>query len=402
MIDRARGRARRPRVPRGRASHPSPGRNSPCPCRHARSAASPRRARRSPRAARGRRHAALGRSRRHADDRPALAERESHQQHQRASSTSRSSIRDKKLRLAPALAESWTQVNPTTWRFKLRPGVKFHDGTPFTADDVVFSFERARADTSQLRVYATASGMPRKVDDLTVDFDDHRPEPDRARARRQHQHHEQGVVREEPRGEAAELHAEGGHDHGARTPTAPGPYALKSREPDVKTVLTKNPNWWGIKDGRFEGNVDERRLHADRLRRDARRRAHLRRSRPRQRPAAAGRAAPDADARDQGARRHREPHRVHRHGPGPRRAPVLERQGQEPVQGQARARRRSTRRSTSRRSSKTTMRGLSQPTGAILPSPVHDHARDREAAAVRQANARRSCWPRPATRTASR
>ena len=48
-------------------------------------------------------------------------------------------VRDKKLGLAPALAESWTRVNPTTWRFKLRPGVKFHDGTPFTADVVVFS-----------------------------------------------------------------------------------------------------------------------------------------------------------------------------------------------------------------------------------------------------------------------
>ena len=91
-------------------------------------------------------------------------------------------------------------------------------------------------------------------------------------------------------------------------------------------------------------------LHADRLRRDARRGADLGRSRPRQRSAAAGRAAAHADARHQGARRHREPHRVHRHGPGARRAPVLQRQGQEPVQGQARARRRCTRRSTSRRS----------------------------------------------------
>src|SRR5437773_8351002 len=44
-------------------------------------------------------------------------------------------VRDKKLGLQPGLAESWTRVNPTTWRFKLRAGVKFHDGTPFTADD---------------------------------------------------------------------------------------------------------------------------------------------------------------------------------------------------------------------------------------------------------------------------
>src|SRR6202171_298395 len=78
--------------------------------------------------------------------------------------------RDKKLALRPSLAESWQQTSPTTWRFKLRAGVKFHDGTPFTADDVVFSYERARADTSQLRVYANASGIPKKVDELTVDF----------------------------------------------------------------------------------------------------------------------------------------------------------------------------------------------------------------------------------------
>src|SRR5215212_5569085 len=77
-------------------------------------------------------------------------------------------VRDKKLKLVPSLAESWTAVNPTTWRFKLRSGVKFHDGTPFTADDVVFSFERARSDSSQLRAYANAAGVPKKIDDLTV------------------------------------------------------------------------------------------------------------------------------------------------------------------------------------------------------------------------------------------
>src|SRR5436305_13198772 len=76
--------------------------------------------------------------------------------------------RDKQLKIRPALAESWQRVNDTTWRVKLRSGVKFHDGTPFTADDVVFSYERARADTSQLRVYSTRAGIPKKIDDLTV------------------------------------------------------------------------------------------------------------------------------------------------------------------------------------------------------------------------------------------
>jgi len=45
--------------------------------------------------------------------------------------------------LVPALATRWAMLNDTTWRFTLRPGVSFHDGTPFTADDVVFSIERA-------------------------------------------------------------------------------------------------------------------------------------------------------------------------------------------------------------------------------------------------------------------
>src|ERR1700684_386242 len=47
--------------------------------------------------------------------------------------------RDKDLKIAPALAESWETPEPTRWRFHLRKGVKFHNGDPFTADDVMFS-----------------------------------------------------------------------------------------------------------------------------------------------------------------------------------------------------------------------------------------------------------------------
>ena len=51
--------------------------------------------------------------------------------------------RDKDLKIIPGLAERWEIVEPTRWRFYLRKGVKFHGGEPFTADDVIFSAERA-------------------------------------------------------------------------------------------------------------------------------------------------------------------------------------------------------------------------------------------------------------------
>jgi peptide/nickel transport system substrate-binding protein len=86
-------------------------------------------------------------------------------------------MRDNNLKLVPGLATSWQQLNPTTWRFTLRQGVKFHDGTPFTADDVIFTWERASHPNSQLRQYAIPVGKPRKIDDYTVEFVQDKPNP---------------------------------------------------------------------------------------------------------------------------------------------------------------------------------------------------------------------------------
>ena len=78
--------------------------------------------------------------------------------------------RDKDLKIIPGLAESWEMLDPTRWRFHLRKGVTFHDGSPFTADDVVFSAERARGPGSQLKTRIPADAKVEKVDDYTVDF----------------------------------------------------------------------------------------------------------------------------------------------------------------------------------------------------------------------------------------
>ena len=59
--------------------------------------------------------------------------------------------RDKTMGVVPALATKWTQSSPTVWRFDLRQGVKFHDGTPFSADDVVFTFKRAAGEGSDMK-----------------------------------------------------------------------------------------------------------------------------------------------------------------------------------------------------------------------------------------------------------
>ena len=75
------------------------------------------------------------------------------------------------------LAVSWEAVEPTVWRFKLRPNVTFHDGSPFTAEDVIFSFKRATMASSDIRAKLRVIKEMRKIDDLTVEAVTHDPNP---------------------------------------------------------------------------------------------------------------------------------------------------------------------------------------------------------------------------------
>ncbi len=160
--------------------------------------------------------------------------------------------RDKQLNIVPSLATSWQQVSPLVWRFKLRTGVRFHDGETFSADDVVFSIKRGQEPTSQINNYASAVGEPVKIDDSTVEFRLKAVNPiflqhlDALWMMSKSWSEAHRVVRPldfKNREETyAALHANG-----------TGPYMLVSRAPGIKTVYKRNPHWWG----RYEGNVQE-------------------------------------------------------------------------------------------------------------------------------------------------
>ena len=164
--------------------------------------------------------------------------------------------RERDMNIAPKLATSWTIVNDTTWRFKLRQGVKFQDGSPFTADDAVFSIERAQMPTSQIAQYARALGKATRIDDYTLELKQDKPNPLLL------QHLDTVVIMS--RGWCVAHHVEKPLDFKAneetfasRNANGTGPYALKTREPSVRTVLVANPTWWGRNENRPEGNVTE-------------------------------------------------------------------------------------------------------------------------------------------------
>ena len=153
--------------------------------------------------------------------------------------------RDRELKLKPALATEWSNIDPTTWRFKLRQGVKFHDGTPFTADDVIFSVRRATAPGSDLAGQLAVVKEVKKVDDSTVDFITDGPAPILPNYLVGIAIMSKAWCEAHDTTSAAMLKDE--ESYATRNANGTGPFMLKDRQPAVRTVLVKNPNWWGLK-----------------------------------------------------------------------------------------------------------------------------------------------------------
>ena len=152
--------------------------------------------------------------------------------------------RNREMGLEPGLATEWARTEPTVWRLKLRQGVKFHDGTPFSAEDVVFSFERATNPGSNIASPLATIREVKKIDDSTVELVTDGPDPILPSSLPTWAIMSKKWCEEHNTTRAADL-TKNEESYATRNANGTGPFMLKERQPDIRTVLVKNPNWWG-------------------------------------------------------------------------------------------------------------------------------------------------------------
>jgi peptide/nickel transport system substrate-binding protein len=146
--------------------------------------------------------------------------------------------------IEPALAVAWKLIDPTTWQFDLRPGARFHDGTPFTSEDVVFSLNRALSETSDRKSALSPIAAVTAVDDHTVRITTAAPNPilpDQLcqilmMSKRWAEQHDALL----PAIYGEKLSYAANHANGT------GPFKLEDFKVGVGTMLSRNPGWWGL------------------------------------------------------------------------------------------------------------------------------------------------------------
>jgi peptide/nickel transport system substrate-binding protein len=145
-------------------------------------------------------------------------------------------LRDRDMNLVPGLAESWRPVNPTTWEFKLRRGVKFHNGEPFTARAVKFTIDRVIDPAAKAPTISYIRTVQRVdvVDDHTVHVVTSAPDPLLPTRMSRYPAY---VV-------PPEYVARVGPEEFGRKPVGTGPYKVASFVKDEQVTLVANDDYW--------------------------------------------------------------------------------------------------------------------------------------------------------------
>jgi peptide/nickel transport system substrate-binding protein len=152
--------------------------------------------------------------------------------------------RGKDLAIMPGLAERWETPEPTRWRFHLRKGVKFANGEDFTADDVIFSADRVRAQGSNFQTRVPKDAKFVKIDDHTVDVILTSPNPilnsqwDTWYIMSKKWAEANNAAAPTPASATTPSHA-------SLNANGTGPFRIESHQPGVKTVFKPNAGWWG-------------------------------------------------------------------------------------------------------------------------------------------------------------
>jgi len=156
------------------------------------------------------------------------------------------------FQVEPVLATAWREVSATQMRFTLREGVKFHDGSVMTADDVVYSLNRAMAKTSNFTPFTQGISKVVKVDAKNIDILLTSPNPVLLRQLTELRIMSKAWAEKNKSVEPKDIKGtEETYAH--RNAMGTGPYTLESWQPDVRMVFKRNPNWWG----KMEGNATE-------------------------------------------------------------------------------------------------------------------------------------------------
>ncbi len=148
----------------------------------------------------------------------------------------------------PALATKWTYLTPTQVRFDLRKGVKFQDGTPFTADDVLFSFGRIKQPQGTMAIYVTGIADIKKVDEHTVDVMMAAPNPLLLRNIIDFRIMSKAWAEKNKTTNVQDYKAKE-ENFASRNVMGTGAYRILSWQPEQRIMMARNDGWWSKTDG---------------------------------------------------------------------------------------------------------------------------------------------------------